>query len=162
MVLPHARVRARNAFRRHAPPASALLALAGIVYAAAGIASHLAAGTRRHRRAAAILYRRWTVIPAIAGAGTLRIHSRLRDVMTHRDPIVLVHGRGGGSYLVPLAARISDHAPVFVPDLPGHGPSDGDARTLDVHIRRLRQKLDKCGDCIETVVGVGYRFIGCR
>jgi DNA-binding response OmpR family regulator len=37
----------------------------------------------------------------------------------------------------------------------------GDARTLDVHIRRLRQKLDACGDCIETVVGVGYRFVGC-
>jgi two-component system, OmpR family, alkaline phosphatase synthesis response regulator PhoP len=37
----------------------------------------------------------------------------------------------------------------------------GDARTLDVHIRRLRQKLDLCGDCIETVVGVGYRFVGC-
>jgi DNA-binding response OmpR family regulator len=36
----------------------------------------------------------------------------------------------------------------------------GDTRTLDVHIRRLRQKLDKCGDCIETVVGVGYRFVG--
>jgi DNA-binding response OmpR family regulator len=37
----------------------------------------------------------------------------------------------------------------------------GDARTLDVHIRRLRQKLDTCGGCIETVVGVGYRFVGC-
>jgi DNA-binding response OmpR family regulator len=37
----------------------------------------------------------------------------------------------------------------------------GDARTLDVHIRRLRQKLGGCGDCIETVVGVGYRFVGC-
>ena len=37
----------------------------------------------------------------------------------------------------------------------------GDARTLDVHIRRLRQKLMDCGDCIETVVGVGYRFTGC-
>lgn len=36
----------------------------------------------------------------------------------------------------------------------------GDARTLDVHIRRLRQKLGGCGDCIETVVGVGYRFVG--
>ena len=36
----------------------------------------------------------------------------------------------------------------------------GDARTLDVHIRRLRQKLGACGDCIETVVGVGYRFVG--
>jgi len=37
----------------------------------------------------------------------------------------------------------------------------GEARTLDVHIRRLRQKLGRCGDCIETVVGVGYRFVGC-
>ncbi|MCX7639818.1 MAG: response regulator transcription factor [Pyrinomonadaceae bacterium] len=35
----------------------------------------------------------------------------------------------------------------------------GDTRTLDVHIRRLRQKLGDCSDCIETVVGVGYRFI---
>lgn len=38
----------------------------------------------------------------------------------------------------------------------------GDARTLDVHIRRLRQKLGECGHCIETVVGVGYRFTGCQ
>ena len=36
----------------------------------------------------------------------------------------------------------------------------GDTRTLDVHIRRLRQKLGDCADCIETVVGIGYRFIG--
>ena len=37
----------------------------------------------------------------------------------------------------------------------------GDARTLDVHIRKLRQKLGPCGDCIETMIGVGYRFTGC-
>ena len=36
----------------------------------------------------------------------------------------------------------------------------GDTRTLDVHIRRLRQKMDECGTCVETVVGVGYRFVG--
>lgn len=36
----------------------------------------------------------------------------------------------------------------------------GDSRTLDVHIRRLRQKLGECASCIETVVGIGYRFIG--
>lgn len=36
----------------------------------------------------------------------------------------------------------------------------GDTRTLDVHIRRLRQKLGECGERIETVVGVGYRFVG--
>ena len=35
----------------------------------------------------------------------------------------------------------------------------GDTRTLDVHIRRLRQKLGDCGGCIETVVGIGYRFV---
>lgn len=38
----------------------------------------------------------------------------------------------------------------------------GDTRTLDVHIRRLRQKLGDCGKCVETVVGVGYRFVGCK
>jgi two-component system, OmpR family, alkaline phosphatase synthesis response regulator PhoP len=38
----------------------------------------------------------------------------------------------------------------------------GDTRTLDVHIRRLRQKLDGCSEAIETVVGVGYRFSGQR
>lgn len=38
----------------------------------------------------------------------------------------------------------------------------GDTRTLDVHIRRLRQKLGDCGASIETVVGIGYRFIGCK
>ena len=27
--------------------------------------------------------------------------------------------------------------------------------------RRLRQKLGGCGECIETVIGVGYRFTGC-
>ena len=37
----------------------------------------------------------------------------------------------------------------------------GDPRTLDVHIRRLRAKLGPCDDSIETVVGVGYRFVGC-
>jgi DNA-binding response OmpR family regulator len=37
----------------------------------------------------------------------------------------------------------------------------GDTRTLDVHIRRLRQKLGACSEAIETVVGVGYRFTGC-
>jgi DNA-binding response OmpR family regulator len=36
----------------------------------------------------------------------------------------------------------------------------GDTRTLDVHIRRLRQKMGGCSDRIETVVGVGYRFTG--
>ena len=34
----------------------------------------------------------------------------------------------------------------------------GETRTVDVHIRTLRQKLGVCGELIETVRGVGYRF----
>ncbi|MEW6327730.1 MAG: response regulator [Thermodesulfobacteriota bacterium] len=35
---------------------------------------------------------------------------------------------------------------------------DGYARTVDTHIKRLRQKLGIAGEVIETVRGVGYRF----
>ncbi|MBS4786407.1 MAG: response regulator transcription factor [Clostridiales bacterium] len=37
---------------------------------------------------------------------------------------------------------------------------DGDTRTVDVHIRRLRQKLGEAGGCIETVKGIGYKIGG--
>lgn len=35
---------------------------------------------------------------------------------------------------------------------------DGDARTVDVHITRLREKIDKSGKYIKTVKGAGYRW----
>lgn len=35
---------------------------------------------------------------------------------------------------------------------------DGETRTVDVHIRSLRQKLGDAGALIETVRGVGYRI----
>lgn len=34
----------------------------------------------------------------------------------------------------------------------------GETRTVDVHVRTLRQKLGEYGDCIETVRGMGYRI----
>ena len=37
---------------------------------------------------------------------------------------------------------------------------DGASRTVDVHIRTLRQKLGECGGCIETVRGIGYKISG--
>ncbi len=33
-------------------------------------------------------------------------------------------------------------------------------RTLDTHVKRLREKLGKHAECIQTVRGVGYRFVG--
>jgi two-component system phosphate regulon response regulator PhoB len=35
---------------------------------------------------------------------------------------------------------------------------EGYARTVDTHIRRLREKLGAVGESIETIRGVGYRF----
>lgn len=37
---------------------------------------------------------------------------------------------------------------------------DGETRTVDVHVRTLRQKLGSAGELIETVRGVGYRMGG--
>ena len=36
--------------------------------------------------------------------------------------------------------------------------SDVTTRTVDTHIKRLREKLLGAGDCIQTIRGVGYRF----
>ncbi len=36
----------------------------------------------------------------------------------------------------------------------------GETRTVDVHIRTLRQKLGSAGELVETVRGVGYRMAG--
>ncbi len=39
---------------------------------------------------------------------------------------------------------------------------DGESRTVDVHIRTLRQKLGPAGELIETIRGVGYKIGGRR
>jgi two-component system phosphate regulon response regulator PhoB len=33
-----------------------------------------------------------------------------------------------------------------------------DTRTVDTHVRRLREKLGPAADCIETVRGFGYKI----
>ena len=61
------------------------------------------------------------------------------------------------TYLIKSAGRVATRQNLL--DNVGGYSYFGDTRTLDVHIRRLRQKMGDCGNCIETVVGVGYRFI---
>lgn len=36
---------------------------------------------------------------------------------------------------------------------------EGESRTLDMHIRTLRQKLGRAGSMIRTVRNVGYRLV---
>jgi DNA-binding response OmpR family regulator len=40
--------------------------------------------------------------------------------------------------------------------------SDVDTRSIDAHVRRLRHKLGEARHHVETVVGVGYRFVAGR
>ena len=35
---------------------------------------------------------------------------------------------------------------------------EGEARAVDTHIKRLREKLGNCGGCIRTVIKAGYRL----
>jgi DNA-binding response OmpR family regulator len=35
---------------------------------------------------------------------------------------------------------------------------DAASRTVDTHVRRLRERLDKYGEAVETVHGFGYRL----
>jgi pimeloyl-ACP methyl ester carboxylesterase len=147
---------------RGAGRALGLLGLAAALYATVGGAMTLAREARRFREASGILYRRWAHIPAIAGAKTLRIHARVRDVMTNAEPIVLVHGLGiSSSYFVPLAARLSHYAPVYAPDLPGHGRSDHDARPLGVAelAQALGSWMEAMGLRKATIVG---HSLGCQ
>lgn len=37
---------------------------------------------------------------------------------------------------------------------------EGESRTVDMHIKSLRQKLGNCGEIIQTVRGVGYKIGG--
>lgn len=84
--------------------------------------------------------------------GDMRVNCGDENVkLTRKEFALLVH-------LVKSAGRVATRQQLL--DSVWGYSYFGDTRTLDVHIRRLRQKLGDCGNCIETVVGVGYRFIG--
>ena len=65
--------------------------------------------------------------------GALQLHARVGGEEADAKPVVLVHGLGVSSrYMVPIAAELAKEFAVYAVDLPGHGPSDKPARTLDV------------------------------
>ena len=105
----------------------------------------------------------WTTIGGVAANTPLRIHSRVRTgAHVMLPPIVLVHGFGiASSYFLPLAARLSRHAAVYVPELPGHGRSSHDVRPLD--IPELADALVKWTDAmgLTAVVLIGHS-LGCQ
>jgi DNA-binding response OmpR family regulator len=83
----------------------------------------------------------------------MRVSCEGKAVRLTRKELALLTALARGAGRVGTRQRLLD-------DVWGH-EYFGDQRTLDVHIRRLRHKLGACGDCIETVIGIGYRFAGC-
>jgi pimeloyl-ACP methyl ester carboxylesterase len=76
----------------------------------------------------------WVVIPGVTGARPLRIHCRAAGSSESAcPPVVLVQGFGIGSrYFEPLQKHVARYAPVYAPDLPGHGRSNHDRRPLTI------------------------------
>lgn len=76
----------------------------------------------------------WVTIPGVTGARPLQIHSRAAGSSEFSGPaVVLVQGFGIGSrYFEPLQTEVARYAPVYAPDLPGHGRSDHDRRPLTI------------------------------
>lgn len=101
--------------------------------------------------------RRPTLARDAEGAGLLRIDRARREVRVNGARVemtrvefdilaVLDEKRGGAVSRRALAARVLDPT------------RDGDERTLDVHVSRIRKKLG-AGSFVETVWGVGYRLL---
>lgn len=90
-------------------------------------------------------------------AGPLSIDKDAHQALLHGDPLVLT-----STEFRLLATLIERRGRVQTRDellntVWGYEYS-GYGRTVDTHIRRLREKLGDASDWIETVRGVGYRF----
>ncbi|MBS5114224.1 MAG: response regulator transcription factor [Erysipelotrichaceae bacterium] len=95
----------------------------------------------------------------IVSMGKISINQETRDVYRDGELIELTYKE----YELLLLLMINHNQVLEREELLnkiwGYGGSE-DTRTIDVHIRHLREKLGHLGDYIKTVRGVGYRFIG--
>ena len=87
----------------------------------------------------------------------LRIDMEKHQVFIKKDPISLTSTEF--KLLVELASKRGRvHTREQLLDKVWGYTYEGYARTVDTHIRRLREKLGPTGNYIETIRGVGYRF----
>lgn len=87
--------------------------------------------------------------------GTLSLSKEAREVLVAGERVELTHKEFDLiSYLLENRGLVLDRETILSA-VWGYS-FDGENRTVDVHIRSLRQKLGDGADCIETVRGVGY------
>jgi two-component system phosphate regulon response regulator PhoB len=107
-------------------------------------------------RVQAIL-RRSTRAPVAAQSGSLRIDREAHRVWVNDEEVVLTALEF--KLLLTLFERpdrVQTRA-VLLSDVWGID-ADVTTRTVDTHVKRLREKLGAAGQAIETIRGVGYRF----
>ena len=111
-------------------------------------------------RVAAVLRR--LAAPAVAAGGLLAAGPIALDKTAHR---VTVEGDEVDltatefkllRTLIEREGRVQSRAQLL--ETVWRAQPDIQTRTVDMHVQRLRQKLGKAGDCVETVRGAGYRF----
>ena len=110
-------------------------------------------------RVKSILRRSGKDSTAVVRVGNVQLFPERRQCLVDGEPVTLtakefdlLHEliRGGGNVLTRevLMDRVWGY----------HG--EAESRTLDTHVRRLRDKLGTGGACVETVRGIGYRIAG--
>jgi two-component system, OmpR family, alkaline phosphatase synthesis response regulator PhoP len=96
--------------------------------------------------------------PDVDDDGVLRIDHRYFLVEVNKERVCLTRKEFDLlSKLVKAKGRVLRRGDLFSKIWPDVIYGD-DNRTLDVHVRRMRQKLGVASYRIETVVGVGYRY----
>lgn len=108
-----------------------------------------------------------SVLRRASAAGEVTDHLNLGDIQVDRSRYeVLVKGKPIEftatefkllALLIERRGRVQSRD-VLLNDVWGY-ESIIDTRTVDTHIRRLREKLGKAADCIETIRGFGYRIV---
>ena len=109
-------------------------------------------------RVKALLRRSQPARPAtVLEAGSICMDLRARTVTVDRTPVELTYKEFELLHLLmcqpgAVCPRAEILRKVWGTDF------EGESRTLDMHVRTLRQKLGGTGSCIETVRKVGFRF----
>lgn len=89
--------------------------------------------------------------------GALEVHELEHQVRVGGEEVVLTLKEYELLKLLLLHPGIVFSRDKLLNDIWGYEFS-GETRTVDVHIRTLRQKLGEAGELIETIRGVGYRM----
>lgn len=95
--------------------------------------------------------------PRMLEAGPLRIDRRRRKVQVNGEPVSLTSTEF--NLLASLAeqpGRVLSRQSLL--DRIWGLETNGASRTIDVHVRHLREKLGEAADCIQTIRGFGYRL----